>query len=131
MLLLSELYRETEKPDSAIIYLERAYNLNKNNIPLAIDLADAYLQNDDTKKARRLLASLVQADPYNATLGLWLGYTFEQEGNLTSAEAVYSSFYYKYPKNPDILERLYQLSLHLGNSGNAERYRRELLQVRR
>jgi tetratricopeptide (TPR) repeat protein len=131
MLLLSELYRETEKADSAIIYLEKAYNLNKNNIPFAIDLADAYLQNDDTKKARRLLASLVQADPYNATLVLWLGYTFEQEGSLTSAEAVYSSFYYKYPKNPEILERLYQLSLHLGNSGNAERYRRELLQVRR
>jgi predicted Zn-dependent protease len=110
----------------AASHYEAAYKIRFGNISIALRLADVYLRNNVPTKATKLLAPVQQAHPNNSEVVYTLGAAYQADGNYRAAEELYLNYHLDHPADTGILQSLYSIYLHLGNSAKAESMRRQI-----
>jgi tetratricopeptide (TPR) repeat protein len=80
--------RNTRNFAQAKPLLEELYKLEPDNLPLALDLGEAYMETEDFASATSLYAKLIEKDPKNINAVTNLGGSLIRQGKLSDARSI-------------------------------------------
>jgi len=117
------------KYDDAIVSFQSAINIQKDYIDPYVNLANLYLEIEETDKAELLINNAMDIDSNSLALNLALGNLRLKQDNNQDAINIYENILYSQPQNTDAIINLGQIHEHLGNTDKALEFYYDALDI--
>jgi len=111
-------------------FLLLALTTQQGNCLVNTELGKLYIKTEKYSTAEKYLAPCVSSEPYNADAAVLLGTAMEKQSRLADAEKVFMTFYYRQRQNKIMLKCLIDFYQRQNKQNEAERFRKELQQMR-
>ncbi len=116
------VFRYQRRVGEAIEYLERATNQNAGHVPALLELAGAYIENNELDKAREQLDAAFDVTPGNPMLKYYDGLMYAIEGKQSEAEEMLLKSEDLIKTYPPATRTYAHVSYRLGKCENAQPY---------
>ncbi len=128
--VLAKIFMNEKNYDAAASKLEDLLKEEPNNLELLELLAECYDKQNKKDKLAEIDKRIIALDKKNVGAGLRFAKFSKQAGDLNAAKAVLADLFILQPKNTDILQNLYEISLNIGDKKEALRYLKAYLEIK-
>jgi Tfp pilus assembly protein PilF len=127
--MLGGLLKETDRPQEALIYLDKALELEPNNFDALLYSAHLYTDLRDYTKATILFIKALQLQPHNTQCQLDYANTLNMMNRTEEALNLYCELYKELPRSPSIIYNIAYTLKKLGRIQEALDYYYRVLEL--